>query len=267
MEKIKNKIQEHPAYSDFSGSNEQFLSELTGTIRDIVTDLNSRNSISDDIFNRLYDTIEISNAVFRSFSSHEGLELVLRLKSISELYKRNLKDNSNLIKIAEHVLRKLEKFNTSFYHEATSDEILYPELPPEITPDDRSMKKNLKFKWTTFERNGSLFIKQFSMLEITDFPSNSTFENNENSVFYEYKNKRIPIIDLMKTKNSIFKPPARLLMIDQGKYCYAADLTGKEIHGSYDLISSIVRPINIDNSMFSGRVRIFGRNYLVIRHD
>jgi hypothetical protein len=86
MEKIKAKIQEHPAYSGFTGSNEQFLSELTGTIRDIISDLNTRNSITDDIFNKLNETIEISNAIFRSFSNHEGLELILlRLKSISEL--------------------------------------------------------------------------------------------------------------------------------------------------------------------------------------
>jgi len=104
MDKIKIKIQEHPAYSGFAGSNEQFLSELTGTIRDVISDLNTRNSITDEIFKKLTETIEISNAVFRSFSNHEGLELVLRLKSISELYKRNLSDNSSLVKIADHLL-------------------------------------------------------------------------------------------------------------------------------------------------------------------
>ena len=142
MKKIITKIQQHPAYIEFSGNNEQFLSDLTGTIRDIISDLKSRNSINDEIFFKLSETIDLGNTVFRSFSKHEGLELILRLKSISDLYKRNLSDNSNLVRIAEHILKKLEKFNNTFYHEATTDEIIYPELPPDHKPDEKQLKKD-----------------------------------------------------------------------------------------------------------------------------
>ncbi len=264
MEKIKTKIQEHPAYTGFSGANEQFLSELTGTIRDIIRDLNSRNSISDEIFNKLSDTIDISNAIFRSFSNHEGLELILRLKSISEIYKRNLSDNSSLVKIAEHLLKKLEKFNTSFFHEASSDEIIYPELPPETEPDEKKIGKNLHFKWTTFERNGSLFIIKYTQLETAEY---NLLQSDEVPETISYNGKLIPFIDLMKAPDSNFITPAKILIIDQGKLCYAADHTGREIHGSYDMISPLVEPLEVASRLFTGRVRIFGRRYLVLKHD
>lgn len=264
MDKIKIKIQEHPAYSGFAGSNEQFLSELTGTIRDVISDLNTRNSITDEIFKKLTETIEISNAVFRSFSNHEGLELVLRLKSISELYKRNLSDNSSLVKIADHLLKKLEKFNSNFYHEATSDEIIYPELPPEIKSGEQRLKKDLQYKWTTFERNGSFFIIKFEQLEIIDY---SKYQSSEFPESIKYNTRLIPFTDLMKTPDSTFVYPAKILIIDHGKFFYAADHTGREIHGTYDMISPLIEPLDVTSRLFSGRVRIFGRRYLVLRHD
>jgi len=263
MEKIKNKIQEHPAYTGFSGTNEEFLSELAGTIRDIINDLNSRNSISDDIFNKLSDTIDISNAIFRSFSNHDGLEIILRLKSISEIYKRNLSDNTNLIKIAGHLLQKLEKFNTSFYHEASADEIIYPELPPEAESGNQESIKKLPFKWITFERNSSLFITKFTSLETVEYDSC----NIKDIGAIEYNGRTINVIDLMKAPDSTFITPAKILITDQGKYCYAADHTGREIHGSYDMISPLVEPLEVPGRLFKGRVRIFGRRYLVLRHD
>lgn len=267
MEKLKNKILEHPAYSEFSGSNEQFLSELTGTLRDILKDLNSRNSLDDDIFKKLSDTIEVSNAIFRSFSNHEGLELILRLKSISDLYKKNLNNNTNLVRIAEHVLKKLDKFNSTFYHEATSDEIPYPEFPAEIQTDEKDSGRDLQYKWITFERNGSLFIARFSILEIIETPLIQKEDNTEPPPFYEHRGKIISLTDLMRTPGSEFIPPVKLLIIDQGKYCYAADHTGREIHGTYDMISPNIEPLEIESRLLSGRVRIFGRRYLVLRHD
>lgn len=266
MEKLKSKIQDHPAYSEFTGSNEQFLSELAGTLRDIFNGLDSGNSATNDIFNRLYDTIEVSNAIFRSFSNHEGLELVLRLKAISDLYRKNLNDNSNLISIAEHVLKKLEKFNTTFYHEASSDEISYPELPVEVQPAEKDTARELPYKWITFERNGSLFISQFHMLEIIDSATTAAAENVGPREFYDYREKKIPLTDLMRAPDSAFTPPAKLLIIDQ-RYCYAADLTGREIHGTYDMISPIIEPLETSSRLLSGRVRIFGHRYLVLRHN
>lgn len=264
MEKIKTKIQEHPAYIEFSGNNEQFLSDLTGTIRDIISDLKSRNSINDEIFFKLSETIDLGNTVFRSFSNHEGLELILRLKSISDIYKRNLNDNTNLIRISEHLLKKIEKFNSSFYHEASTDEVIYPELPPEAEDSKQAPLKNLFFKWTTFERNGSLFITQFKHLEIAEY---NFIEDAEATESIEYKGRIIPFADLMKTADSDFTHPAKILIIDHGKICYAADHTGREIHGSYDMISPLVEPLETTSRIFAGRVRIFGRRYLALKHD
>jgi len=264
MGKIKNRIEEHPAYTDYTGTNEQFLSELACTIRDIIKDLNERNSITDDIFSRLSETINVSNAVFRTFSNHEGLELILRLKSISELYKKNLNNNSNLIRIAEHLLKKLEKFNNTFYHELSSNEIIYPELPHYIPQDEYGFKKELYFKWITFERNGSFFISRFNQLDIADYPYQESSGTN-----YEifYNGKTIALTDLMKTPDIEIKLPSKVLIIDKGKYSYAADLQGREIHGTYDMISPLIEQLDVQNRNFSGRVRIFGRRYLVLRHD
>jgi len=264
MEKIKTKIQNHSAYNDFVDSNEKFMSELTGTIRDIITNLNSKNSITDDVFNKFSETIEVSNAVFRSFSNHEGLELILRLKSISELYKKNLKDNSSLIRIAEHLLKKLEKFNSNFYHEASADEIIYPELPPDFQPDEQGLKKSLNFKWITFERNGSLFISRFKNLEIFNYFYPES-ENPWNT--FNFNGKTIVFSDLMKVSDSESKAPLKVIIIDKGSRNYAADHCGREIHGTYDMITPLIEPLEVANKKFYGRVRIFGHRYLVIRHD
>ncbi len=266
MEKIKDTINEHPVYTDFSVSNEKFLSEITESLRDIINDLNSRNSVTDEIFCRLSETIEISNAVFRSLSSSEGLELVLRLKALSSLYKRNLSENSNLTSIAGHILKKLEKFNSTFYHQGSSDEIHKPELPEAAITGSDDTAGDYFYKWVTFERNGSLFIAQYRSLEIKDFTHTMSHKPAGPLQDYEADSTRFQIIDLMKTPERESRAPSKLLLINN-RYCYAADLTGREIHGSYDMLSPLIEPLDMSGSYFSGRVRLFGRRYLVIRQS
>jgi len=261
MEKLKNKIEFDPVYSEFTENNEKILSDLTATLREVITALSSNNSITDEIFNKLSDSIEVSNAVFRSFSSHDGLELVLRLKSVLDIYRKNINENSNLIKIAEHIIKKLNRFNSTFFHEATSDEIVYPELIEENQYTESRQIKDLKYKWTTFERNGSLFIVQYSGLDIIDYKS------PESGRDFEYNGKSTPFIELMKTPDDEYSPPKKILIIDGGRACFPADRTGRQIHGSYDLISPIIEPMEITGNFISGRVRIFGRKHLVIRYD
>lgn len=264
MEKLKDQINEHPAYAEFTGLNEKFLYDLTSTLKDIINDLNSRNSVTDELFTKLAETIEICNAVFRSFSSHDGLELVLRLKAIADLYRKNLDCNTNLTVIAGHILKKLDRFNSTFYHEATSDEIIKPALPDTAFDEIHDKGKDLVFKWITFERNGSFFLTQFKSIEITDYSSYLIHHDHEESHFVEFNGRNYPLIDLMKPHVSEFKTPSKLVFIDNSSF-YAADHTGREIHGSYDMITPISEPLEVSGSYLSGRVRLFGRRYLVIK--
>jgi hypothetical protein len=71
----------------------------------------------------------------------------------------------------------------------------------------------------------------------------------------------------MKAPDSNLNPPAKILIIDHGKFCYAADHTGREIHGTYDMIFPLIEPLEAKSRLFSGRVRIFGRRYLVLKYD
>lgn len=266
MEKLKDAINEHPLYTEFSVSNEKYLSEITESLKDIIDDLNSRNSVNDEILNKLSETIDISNAVFRSLSSSEGLELVLRLKAISSLYKKNLSENSNLTSIAGHILKKLDMFNSTFYHQGSSDEIHKAELPYTEISLSVDAAVDLFYKWITFERNGSLFIAQYRSLIIKEFVHTAAVEPVEQLKDYEADGIRFQIIDLMKSPDREAKVPSKLLLINN-RYCYAADYTGRELHGSYDMISPIIEPLDAAGIYFSGRVRLFGRRYLVIRQS
>ncbi len=268
MEKLKDRIQNNPVYAAFSDSNEKVLSELTYTLRNIISELNNTNSLSVDSFKKLISSMEISNAVFSALSSREGIQLLLKLKAVTDIYKKNLGTNTNLIKTAEFLINKIEKFSSSCFHEADIERLLEIPVYEIQAVSTGSPAAEFNFKWITFERNRSFFISGYRNLEIYKYDDlNAIYNTSESAFIFNYNGKDLFIADMLKNPDIENNIPNKIIVIDKGKHCYAADRTGRKILSTYDLISPLIEPLEISNSFFPGRVRLFGRRYLLLKHD
>ena len=263
MKKISQSIINNSTYAEFTGENERIISDLLGSIKALVSEMENTTAVYDSKISELFHSININNAVLSHFKNSEGIELILKLHAVVEKCRRNTGENSELLAAAEHLLMKLDSFKENLFKTAVTESISETPIEPVSEDSTKIDNENLKYKWITFERNSSRFITDFISLEIRDYNQ----IHAEDPGYIYYNDRKTGISDLMKSPDAGYSPPAKIIIIDSGKRIYAADYAGREILSSNDIITPIIQPLEYSGTLYSGRVRLFGIQFLVIRHD
>jgi len=263
MEKIRQDIIDTPEYQRFSDDNQKLISDLISKIKIIIEEMENSGEEQNKKIDQLFTSININNAVLTHFKKTEGIELIQKLRAVTEKYRRNCRDNSQLLDSAEHLLFKLDRFKTVLFQTVDTEHLI--ETEPQIAEIKypESGIQDLPFKWITFNRNHSSFITDFTDIKILDYKSIP-----EKGIDYiNYKGNNLTVTDLMKSPDGRTITPEKIIILDSGERVFAADHTGKEIRAAKDFLISLIQPLDFQSSHYAGRVRLFGTRYLVISRN
>jgi len=262
MTRLKKEIIDNPLYIEFCESNENAILKFCSSLDSLIEELIENNNISKNRVEELVILVDSANAAFANYNKKEILEIILKLKSLAGLSKKNRYEDEKILSSAKRLIEKLKKETPKIFHEIEKSDVIDAEKPIEQT--EEAPKKNAKFKWIIFERNKSLFIAPFKNIEIIN-TENKNFQYEHNYAVFFDGDKKISAIDLLQS-NIASIPPKKILIIDFDKY-YAADKIGREIHSSSDILLDMVNSSKIKNEIFAGRVRLFGKNHILLRQQ
>ena len=254
-------------YNSFKENNLSLISELNRAIdlllKEIADDQNNLIDKIEDINNKI---IEL-RSIFFSFHSMAGSEKLIRLKELINFYRYDSEKNKSRIAAADFLVRKIGELLLKHDHEnyepfRTTGNISDIYENKMIPINDEGSRVNSRYKWITFSRNNSWFISRFTelkIIEVKEFHPHSTI--NSKITLETPDNEKIDAVDLMRGTETATKPLIGIRLNHNSNF-FAADSKGKEIYASKDFITPMKIRLDINNPLYSGRVRLFGKNHL-----
>ncbi len=255
-------------YSQFRDGNINLISGISHALsEEIDSIIKKQNSLSSDI-SSVDDSLEALNKIYLSFHSMAGSEELIRLRTLIQHYRSDAEKNSTRLDASHFLLNKLKNLLEKKANRGTEPFRTGKEYFQDIEKNQQQRERSEpqgKFKWITFSRNKSWFISRFRNLEIIEVKNIFSDNNIKTRVTLETLNKeKIEAIDLMRSPRLTSIPRISIRLSPNGAF-YAADCKGKEIYADKDFISPMITEMNkSSNPIYTGRVRIFGKNHLYI---
>jgi len=255
-------------FKSFRDSNVSAISKAGIDIDFLISEIeNDQNSLIKKI--EIIDkSIEELRSIYFSFHSMAGSETLIRLRTVMQHYRSDSEKNKIRIAASHYLIKKLqsymenkefrnfEPFRTGgeFIHEIKTEKLQCEKIEPQG-----------KFKWITFSRNNSWFISRFRSLEIVEVKKFLSADAVKTKITLEITNgEKIEALDLMRGPRFPSIPGIGIRLTPEGEF-YAADMKGKEIYASEDFISPMITELDKSaNPLYTGRVRLFGLNHLVL---
>jgi len=255
-------------YSIFRHDNINLISEISRTLEtEIDSIMHKLNSLNSNI-NSMHNGLDSLNRIYFSFHSMAGTEALIRLKILIQRFKSDSEKNRSRIAAAHFLIKKIQDFidNKEYKNfEPFRTEIGYIQETIADQLQSESLKPEMKFKWITFSRNNSWFITGFKNLEIIEVKQKLDENVIDNRISLETLNReKIEAIDLMRRNSFSPTPKFGIRLSSDGEF-YAADIKGKEIYSMTDFITPMISIIEKKRSpLYTGRVRLFGKNHLLL---
>lgn len=220
------------------------------------------------IYRELEENLDLLSSLYAGINTIDGMEYIHKMRSLVQSYRKRYTlecidfDTLNFLTEKIDLLRDLsfEDFPVLDHVEDKKREIPKPEI---------SDYSDRPFKWTSFSRNNSWYLTSFNSLSIIDAATVSYILKEEsNCIEITVNKKTYSAIDIFGEFTSPPRNPRFFLMINNEHY-FAADTLGKRIFAKKDLISPKVTGFKMisGSNLFSGRVRIFGRQHLYIHRQ
>jgi len=246
--------------------NLQKLEEIQNDLTRSFRQLEIKYQGFDSIYTKVEEALDVLSSLYAGFNTVEGREYILKLRALVSAYKKRYTTsgiNFTLIDFLSARIRELRDRSFSDFpvlkHGPATDE--RDRVPGKII-DGRP------FRYVTFMRRGSWFIAGFSdiavhgpgQFEVVSAPDGHslTVRTGEHTV---------TAADYFSAYSKEQKDPSCIISINGRTKHYAADIIGKKVFSRHDIITPLVTPFtkNISARTFLGRVKIFGKNHLMIR--
>lgn len=259
MKKLKNEIIENPHYADFIRQNREILSGINSKVLEDLAHVKNNIIILSRTIDDLIKQADISITMHRQYKNSTGDEEIFKLKALLLKLKKNSMADSIHAESALYLAAKIDNIINNSFTEI--DPLEKEKKEAAVTAEPAPAE--LKYKWFTFCRNGSWFIRGYDIINIYGVDKDH-INLRQGRYYYEISGKEYEIIDLMNPHPDEINPPVYLLAFDSPDHLYASDENGREIHASSDIVSPQIRQLkNHDSSGYIGRIRLFGTNYLL----
>jgi hypothetical protein len=259
-----------PSYRDYGelwNYNLQKIEQIHQRVEESIRELENNYAVFESRYADLDHQLDILSSIYAGYNTIAGLEDIMKLKAVlrtyRKLYTREGMDfdlvHSLMVKIADARSVAFESF-PALSHES-------PGAAPVRHEPARIDYSGKKFKWITFERNRSWFIVPYQDMVIrrnTGFPIISVEEPDILNV--EMDKRIIRARDIFIRSLEEPDAPDYFILIDQERKNLTAGRLGREIFSDHDFISPMIKPYKkaTANTLSPGRVRLFGRNHLVL---
>lgn len=262
-------------YNDFWQNSIQRIEGITKNLEQNFYKLEKKYYDFDKFHDEIITEIDILASIYSSYNNLKGREYILKLKAILAHYKKKYSHdeiefkvihflNSKINKLRELSIEKFPKMEHSYsvYKDNSHDR---EKIDPNIQKYNK-LKNTAKYKWITFQRNGSWFITQCDMFQIIRQEESQIIDNNKLKLSINYDDTVVPVIDIFSKFAGNKKERIKLLLIInfQNKLeCYAVNKPGKIIMANNDFITPHLKAFE-KNKISSGRFRIFGKNHIYL---
>ena len=128
MTRLKKEIIDNPLYIEFCESNESAILKFCSSFDSLIEELIENNNISKNRVEELVILVDSANAAFANYNKKEILEIILKLKSLAGLSKKNRNEDEKILSSAKRLIEKLKKETPKIFHEIEKSDVLLCEL-------------------------------------------------------------------------------------------------------------------------------------------
>ena len=257
--------EDYELYREFWQSNLQTIHHISKELERNLIELERRSAGLEDCYAVIESKLDTLNAIYRSYATLEGDEYVLKLKALVADHRSSFdkqKVSFNIIhflldRIREYETEKLSRFPAT---ERAERKIGYRPIP-------LTLAENARFKWISFERNGSWFLARYDTARIV--PASRTFYKTDprrGVCIMTDEGVTRDVRDIFASTPGASESPASFVITSSGsESCFAADRVGKRIIASRDVLQAKTEPFGEKSSFAEGFVRIAGKRYILLR--
>jgi len=270
MNTEKNKETSFSDYSELWNNNLEKIEKIHKNLDHNLLQLEKKYYVFEEIYEKIILDIDLLSSIYSSFNSISGMDYVLKLNAVMNDYKKRYTRDSINFEMINYLSEKIKKLrNDSFADFPVMQHNLHPEKVSQLLKEKRiKIAQNRPFKWITFQRNSSWFIKPFNHLQVLYSKKFNTISIDESGNYYtEYNSRKLIFKDLMIPLSRKSTTPEYLISINEGEKFFPADRIGKKIYAGKDIITPLKRPLKkpVSSKETLGRVRIFGNMHLFLR--
>ncbi|MBN2079570.1 MAG: hypothetical protein JW838_11435 [Spirochaetes bacterium] len=263
---------DNPSFQDYRelwNYNLQKMERIQHAVENALTDLEKKYADFEPLYDEIMGQLDILSSIYSAFNTVEGGEYVLKLRAVLESYRKQYTREGLDFNLVQRLLEKISDTRNASFEEFPG--LAHGETPTVVEGIDDHPEELLlrKFRWITFERNRSWFIAPFRSIEILRHPPFTLLRVEEPDILHvRVGNKVVGIRDLLARSLDDPVPPRFFILLDNGERNYVANRIGRRIFADHDFISLLVRPFKSapPNPLSSGRVRLFGKKHLLLRH-
>ncbi len=255
---------EYEKHLEFWQNGLQVIEEISSSLETSLGMLEKKYSDFETLYDQAMDRIDALAGIYAGVNTIQGREYVLRLKALMRDYRRRYTlegINFNAIHFLHSRIRELRDRSFSDFPNLTHT----PAVAVESVPPERPSIV-VRFKWVTFERNGSWFILPYDTLNILEFrKANLVPGGRQNRFLLRLEGVDLEVLDLLSSSMVEKTRPPHIVVVGLGdeKYCYAASVPGKRILSRRDCIIDGLKNVR-NNGYFRGHIRLFGQKHLYI---
>lgn len=238
------------------------LDQIKSLVEGSAVSLEKKYGEFDEIYRTLEKRTALLSSVYSGINSIKGMEYVLKLKSLISGYRKKYTGEGISFSTISYLIENIG----ALMNESVEN---FPEISHDYNRINQEERKkagdkvsDMQYKWASFRRNGSWFIKKFRVIEIIEASPEHFTESMEKPFSVLYADKFLNPDDLLAWKGSSL--PNYFLIID-GR-AYPADSLNKRIFSRGDIVSGRIEPfkMNVTSPLTPGRVRLFGKNHIYL---
>lgn len=255
---------EYEKHLEFWQNGLQAIEEISSSLETSLARLEKKYSDFETLYDQAMDRIDALAGIYAGVNTIQGREYVLRLKALMRDYRRRYTlegINFNAIHFLHSRIRELRDQSFNDFPNLTHTQAGTVES---VRPERRSIV--VRYRWVTFERNGSWFILPYDTLNIFEFrEADLVGGGRKNRFSLRLDGVELEVLDLLSSSMVEKARPSHIVVVGLGdkKFCYAASVPGKRILSRSDFIIEGLRDVR-DTGLSRGHIRLFGRKHLYI---
>lgn len=254
------------AYRTHIENNMQYINEVHKQIETLILRLEKNRIPVKDCFVQLENSINLLIKVYQHFTSLGSYRYCLQLKSLVQHYQHI--DNTQVqLSALYYVHSKMLALHEEQLQHFPAIPCKQP-LHKELSHTKKTINDNTghAFKWITFMRNTMWFIVLFdsyAVYSIWELPNIQSLSNNYYSAVID--NTHITVRDPLCLHE---QPSNSILCVTHNgtTYGYFYDIIGKKIGARTNVIAQMAAAVQTNELYLYGRVRMFGKNLMYLKH-
>ena len=267
VEEINTGTERHLTPEDYRDHWQQVidrLQDMNHVINSNIRDMEQQYLVFDKLYKAVIQDIDILSSLYSSYNSIEGREYILRLRALLQSYRERYTTEGIDFTLIDRLIGKISALRDK---SISNFPALHHEEPAGIEKEGILPEyREHPFRWLTFSRNRSWFITPYRVLDHVNIDAFKIEDISRDHVIeVSIEERRFEAEDLLPKPSGKIIAPKIIIIIDEGRRCYAADSVGQKVYATEDIIMPLVKGFHVKHELSPGRVRFMGRNHIFIK--